>query len=177
MFLNPKSSILNSRGGQVIIEAIVALSVLTIGYLAILALLNKYLAQSTLISDQNIAIYLASEGLEVTRNLIDANKIQGLPFNDNFPIGSYEISFDTQLDASNPGDYIGPPGTLSDIPLLFDVASGRYNYSIGAPTRFYRTIQISQPNVNQLHAIAIVNWENKGGGNSEVKLEESFFAP
>ncbi|MDO8574081.1 MAG: hypothetical protein Q7R86_00440, partial [bacterium] len=78
----PTSNISYSkRSGQTIVEAIIALGVLTIGFSGIITLLNRSLSLNQLVTDQNIATYLATEGIEVTKNLVDAAVIQGLdPF-------------------------------------------------------------------------------------------------
>lgn len=170
----------SSTAGQALVEAIVALSVLMIGYVAILGLLNNSLATSSLVSNQDIATYLASEGIEVVKNLVDANLLSGELFDYNFVPGSYQVTFDQKLVSppdENPGLRIGGPGDLSSTPLNFDSDSKSYTYASNintAPTRFKRTIQIKKNN-NQMHVISIVQWETKNGGSAEVKLEDFFF--
>lgn len=187
----PNSSFkLQDRKGQILIEAIVALSILTLGYMAVLSLLNRSVGTSRVITDQNIATYLAAEGIEIVRNLIDANAMKSNDFVRGFdnpgPPGSYEISYDTLLeedegaggdpDNKNPGLRIGNAGVFSTTPLRYDSASG-YNYTNGTPTSFFRTVQILPPNpANRIYIASIVRWSAKGGGTSEVRLENYFFA-
>ncbi len=178
LILNSKYYSLKSNSGQVLVEATVALSILIIGYISILALLNRSLGQSSLIADQTIATYLASEGLEVVRNLIDAQPLKGEGFGNGISDGSYEVDSNTQLETDVPEDGFNPgsgiAGSLSATPLRFDPIEG-YNYIVGEPTRFFRTIQIKNPNPNQIQAISIIQWKTKGGGSNEVRLEDFFF--
>lgn len=171
---------LNGKKGQALVEAIVALSVLMIGFVAILSLLNNSLAITSTVSNQDIATYLAAEGLEVTRNLIDANILNSQPFDDKFKQGSYEVSADQKLETDsdsddwNPGKWlVGGPNSLSVTYLNFDPISG-YTYGNGTPTRFLRTIQIDRNN-NRMQVTSIVRWATKNGGSSEVRLEDFFF--
>ena len=147
MSLHNKYSIFNnnpraSRGGQVMVEAIVALSALTLGFLAILALLNQSLGSAAVVSDRNIATYLAAEGIEIVRNLSDANIRLGAPnggFGEDFKTGNFETSpfsllefdaglpgFETDSDNFNPGSWLdaggGPRGAQAPKPFWIKVA-------------------------------------------------------
>ena len=67
-----------SRRGQSIIEAMVAISILTTGFLGIFALLSKSFFLSRVVADETTATYLASEGMEITKNIIDHDVYTGL---------------------------------------------------------------------------------------------------
>lgn len=169
-------TILTSRSGQTIVEAIVAVSFLTVGYMGILALLNQSLAAASLVSEQNIATYLAAEGIEIVKNLSDANTLQGNAYSDNFQVGSYEVHYTDVLNGQNPGTRIGNQNVLSSNPLLFDETLG-YNYAVGNPTKFFRTIRIMPPAPpsDSMHVISLVTWQAKGGSQSSVTLEDFLF--
>ncbi|MEK7181237.1 MAG: hypothetical protein AAB738_02805 [Patescibacteria group bacterium] len=168
------------RDGQALVEAIVALSVLMVGFVAMLSLLNNSLATTNMVSDQDIATYLATEGIEVVINLINTDTTN---FDPN--PGSYEVSADQKLepdadsDNKDPGLPIGGPNKRSETPLNFNSLTKSYTYTNDAntiPTRFYRTIVI-KPAMNQLHVhvISIVEWKTKGGGSPTVQLDDVFF--
>jgi len=169
------------RSGQTIVEAVIALGVLTIGFSGIITLLNRSLSLNQLVTDQNIATYLATEGIEVTKNLVDTAVIQGLdPFTPPlFNVGSYELDFDDLLDtnppAENPGRRIGGLGVKSNTPLLFDSATNLYSYDSGAPTGFYRTITINIQPGEYINVMATIDWTSKGGAQNSVVMEDYFF--
>lgn len=170
------------RSGQVMVEAMVALGALTLGYLAILALLNQSLGVSSTVSDRNIATYLAAEGIEITRNLSDAAVKSGT-FADDFMNGNdrqFLVSWDDLLEVTAPaadGDNYNPGrfalNTSEISPLLYDSSAG-YNYSLGTPTRFTRIIYTTtQPTYIKVRSV--VSWAGKGGLSDSVILEDFFF--
>jgi len=178
-----------SRGGQSIVEAVIAVTALTIAFAGILALINRSFALNQVITDQNIATYLAVEGIEIVRNLADGNIIQSKDFNDNFNSGSFEVSYltvleadDTFIDPDNkdPGLYLGGIGQESNTPLKFNRNDG-YNYDAASPTnletRFMRTIKIIPPVGPNIHVQSIVKWITKGSQSSEVMMEAYIFEP
>ena len=59
------------RGGQSLIEVMVAVTALTVSFLGISSLLSQSLALNRVISNEATATYLASEGIEIAKNLID----------------------------------------------------------------------------------------------------------
>lgn len=183
---------IKSQSGQSIVEAVVAITALTIAFAGILALINRSFALNQVITDQNIATYLAVEGIEVVRNLTDGNIIQSRDFNDNFNSGSFEVSYLTVLEADDtfadldnkdPGLYLGGIGQESNTPLKFDSYDG-YNYDAVSPTnretRFIRTIKIMPPvgpGTDNIHVQSIVKWITKGSQSSEVMMEAYIFEP
>lgn len=173
-----KIKVIKNQSGQAIVEAIVALSVLTIGYMAILALLNRSLSITQVVSDQNIATYLASEGVEITKNIVDASVNsgnRGATFKDGFQVGSYEVSYGDISDSENPGLKIGNTNDRSAKNLYFDETVG-YNYqNVGAETRFRRTVIVLPADANRINIASIVEWDQKGGGINQVRLEDYFF--
>lgn len=95
---NPK--ILNkNNAGQVIIETIVALSIVVIGLLAVFALTSSSIGLNRVAADRYVAVNLANEGIELVKNLIDKNitdvanpawnNLSGFQGN-----GDYEIDYD-----------------------------------------------------------------------------------
>jgi len=151
------------KKGQLLIEAGIAISILVIGLLGIFGLLSRSLSLNNVVSSQYIASNLASEGIEVVKNLIDANIVQFKPWNQGINTGSYEVVFDSL--ALNPNQ---------DRFLKFDSSDNTYNYQNGQPTFFKRVIEIENIGADETKVNSKVNWQIKGGSYS-VNLEDHFF--
>ena len=106
---------INSEKGQLLVEAMIAISILIIGVFGIFSLLNQSLGLNTIVTSQYIASNLAMEGVEVIKNLIDNNVLQGKAWNEGLNNGDYRVDYSTiSLEPSlNPDDK-----------LKFDSATG-----------------------------------------------------
>jgi len=150
------------RKGQLLIESGIAISILVVGLLGILGLLSRSLSLNNVVSSQYIASNLAVEGIEVTKNLIDANIIQFKPWNTGFSTGSYELSYDSLTLSPN-----------QNRNLLFDSSNNTYSYQNGQPTPYKRDIEILNKG-DEIQVNSIVTWQIRGGSYS-VNLEDHFF--
>lgn len=150
--------------GYLLIESIIGISVAIVGILGILNLLSRSTSLNRVISNQFVGNYLAAEGIEITKNLIDANIIQKKPWNNGFTSGSFGA------------DYLSV-GLAPDQnwPILFDSVSNRYSYDVGTPTLFTRTINIQLIGSEEIKVNSIVRWTSRGGGQFEANLEDHFF--
>ena len=81
--------------GQVIIEALIALTLLTTGIVSILVLINSSLRTLSYTPNRYLAANLAAEGIEIVRNIIDSNIRIGKPWNTGMPSAksSYEMDY------------------------------------------------------------------------------------
>jgi len=157
--------------GQLLVEAMIAISVLIIGVFGIFSLLNQSLGLNTIVTSQYIASNLAMEGVEVIKNLIDNNVLQGKAWNEGLNNGDYRVDYSTiSLEPSlNPDDK-----------LKFDSATGLYNYSTGNDTNFKRKVRLeniqdpSAGEYNEIRVNSIVAWTIKGGSH-EINAEDHFF--
>lgn len=155
----------SSLRGQAIIESMVAISVLVMGFMGMFSLLNQSFGLSRVISDNYTATYLASEGVEIVRNLLDANTIRGVaPWNRDVGAGEWE------LDWQSGG--LTPNGNRT---FTFDDAQKTYSYGAGSATPFRRLIRITQVSADQVRVESIVSWTTRGGGAFTVALEDHFF--
>ena len=77
----------SKQRGQLLIEAMVAVSLMLVGLLGIFGVLSRSLGLSRVAADQFVAVNLASEGIEIAKNLLDSNIKQGLAWNSNFVDG------------------------------------------------------------------------------------------
>jgi len=154
----------NRNGGQLLIESIIAISIIIIGLLGLVGLLSRALSLNRVVSDQFTANYLAAEGIEVVKNIIDANIIQKQPWNLGLANGEYQVSYDSPKLES----------TLRQ-PLVFEEKTGRYSYGFGKPTSFVRVIKIELLSQDEIKVNSIVSWTTRGGGKFEVNAEDHFF--
>jgi type II secretory pathway pseudopilin PulG len=150
-----------TKKGQLLIESLVAISVLIIGFLGIFGLLSRSLSLNNVISSQYIASNLAAEGIEVVKNLIDANFIQNLPWNSGITDGSYGVSFNST--------------SLNDLQdqFLNLTPNNLYSYEAGQPTPYKRDIVIVNKG-DEIQVNSIVTWQIRGGSYS-ITLEDHFF--
>ncbi len=149
-----------------LLEAMVAITVAIVGLVGIFALLSQSLGLHKVAADQYVAANLAAEGIEVAKNVIDANAVKGgVPWNDGVSNGSFEVQFNSVS-----------LGSLSGSPLSFDSTSGMYRYDAGSPTNFYRTIVIdTKPGANEIQVDSIVKWKSRGGAQFSIDVEDHFF--
>jgi type II secretory pathway pseudopilin PulG len=153
-----------NQKGYLLIESVVAITLLIVGFLGMLALLSNSIALNRVVNDQFIGNYLAMEGVEVIKNLIDGNIIQGKPWNENINNGDFEVSYaSSQLEPDQRRR------------LLFDSANNKYNYQTGTQTAFIRVVSIEFIDANEVKVNSIVKWSGRGGGKFEINLENHFF--
>lgn len=67
----------NSKKGFTLIEAIVAIGVISIGFVGSLVLLSRASSQAIALKDRVVAAHIAEEGIEVARNIRDTNWLKG----------------------------------------------------------------------------------------------------
>lgn len=169
----------SKKNGYVLIEAMVALGVLTSSVLGIFALMSQSIKLTRIIDDQYVGTYLAAEGIEITKNILDAN----FP-----PLGAgawnaggfdasacYEIDVNTiDLSAATP---VGCPAGSSRV-LSLDNATPLYSYGAGSASGFSRTVRIApvmdETNTAQegVRVVSTVKWANN---ESSVTLEDKFY--
>ena len=150
--------------GQLLIESMIGISIFVVGLLGVLTLLSRSISVNRVISDQFIGNYLAAEGIEITKNIIDANIIKGNPWNQGFSGGDFEADYNSMILDSNQTRRI-----------LFDSANNFYSYDSGNPTSFIRTVKIQLVGSDEIKINSLVKWSTRGGGNFEVNLEDHFF--
>jgi hypothetical protein len=147
----------------------VALGALSIGFLGVVALLNRSLRVSHVVSENYIASYLASEGVEVIKNFIDTNDLQGAPWNEGI-VGTWGVSYDsTTLTPSI-------EGARASLPLRFDDTRKVYNYLVGSPTPFKRSVKVDLIDAlgHEVRVTSRVTWTTAGGGVFSIDVEDHF---
>ncbi len=152
------------QGGYLLIESVVAITLLIVGFLGMLALLSNSIALNRVVNDQFIGNYLAMEGVEIIKNFIDGNIMQGKPWNENINNGDFEVSYASSQLEPNQGRR-----------FLFDSTDNKYNYQTGTQTAFTRIVVIEFINANEVKVNSVVKWGGRGGGKFEINLENHFF--
>lgn len=158
---------LSNKSGQSLLESMIALGVLITGFLGMLVLLSNSLGLYRVTSEQYIATYLASEGVEIVKNLLDSGVIQERAWGSVLPPGAYEIDYATDLQAESPSPY-------SARKILYSADIGRYGYGAGDETPFRRKIVIEEISSDEIRVNSIVDWVTRGGGQFSVNIEDHF---
>ena len=157
----------NKNKGYFLIELMVSISILTIGFLGFLTLVSRSISTNRIISDYLTANYLAAEGIELIKNTIDTNYLRNDPWNQGLASdGDYEMAYDDNI-----------PINITGSPVKFlDYKNGFYNYDIsGSQSPFKRTIAISNISASQIKVKSRVYWISRGGGTMDIYLEDYFF--
>ena len=159
--------------GQLLIEALIAISLIVIGLLGIFALLSQSLGLRRVVSEQYVATYLASEGVEVIKNMIDSNHVKILQ--------GQAIAWNAGLTPANNSTYeIDHNDTIlqadTDRLLKYNPVTGLYGYTSGENSIFERqiTLNCSSP-CNEITVNSRVSWITRGGGSFSVDVEDHFY--
>lgn len=150
--------------GSVLLESLVAITILTVCLLGVFALLSRSLGLTRVIADRYVGANLAAEGIELIKNIIDTNGIQEKPWNSGLGTGEYEMAYNTALEQNN------------HRALSYDSGTALYDYQGGnVVTPFHRAIQLQRIGEDELKVNSIVSWSTRGGAEFEVNLEDHFF--
>ena len=173
--LSPRTS----RAGQSLIEVMVAITVLTVGFLGITSLLSQSLALNRVTTNEITGTYLASEGVELAKSLIDhdvyAQQIggQGAGWGSCFGNGGdFELDY-AIADCSALTQFVG-----AGHPLYYHPDTYFYDYNEnggGTPTIFTRRIRVTPNGGSEITVIASVFWIGLDGTPANIDLEDHFY--
>ncbi len=149
--------------GFTLVEALVALVILTMALGPALILSSDITNTASVIQNDLIAANLAQEGVEVVRALRDTNWFNRSAFNTGLADGIYRIEW-------NSGSMIA----LGANPPL-KVNNGLYNYSAGTDTIFRRTVTITNVNTNEIRVVSDVTWTERANRARDIKVESHLF--
>lgn len=158
-----KELALSPSKGFTLVEALVALVVLTIALGPALILTSNVSSTAAAVKNNLIAANLAQEGVEVIRGIRDTNWFLGNAFDNGLSAGTYRVEW-------NSSSVIG----LGSNPFIKE-NNGLYNYSSGTDTIFKRTITISKINNSELRIMSEVTWVERGQRAKNVKVESHLF--
>lgn len=153
------------NNGYILVEALIAITIVVVGLLGIFSLLSRSLSLNRVVADRFVAAYLAAEGIELVKNVIDNNILAGRPWNAGLASGDYEADFSDNALQPN-----------QQRVLKFDSTTGAYGYREPTPTLIRRVMSIAvSPDGNQITVGSRVNWVTRGGGKFNINLEEHLF--
>lgn len=151
--------------GQLLVELMVAISVMVIGMLGIFTVLSQSLGLSKVATNQYVAANLAAEGIEVVKNIIDANTINSVAWNEGVSVsGTYRVQYNsTSLNGAGVNNF-----------LNYDQSTGLYSYDSGNPTNFRRIITINNVSPDEIRVSSRVEWKDRGGASFDIEVEDHF---
>lgn len=164
-----------TRSGQSLVEAMIAISLLLVGFLGTITLINRSVGLTRVVADSYVGTYLAAEGIEVTKSLIDANYIAARPFHDGFEgcdtTCDWEMESDATWESGRPAEYVGRTFWYDPIQRLYSYAP------FGTETSFTRKVSVTLTGATakELIVVSRVEWRARGGGKSSVVVEDHFY--
>lgn len=160
----------SSRSGQALLESIIAGSILTIGFLGLLALLARSISVNRVVADNYVGTYLAVEGIEVVKNVIDANILHGSAWSDGLANQDYEVEYNTCSSGHFPCAF---PIYNDDHFLAFDPDTNLYSYHGSRETTYKRKVSVHVED-DEITVNSRVSWISRGGGTFQINLEDHF---
>ena len=173
----------SKNSGQILIEAIVAIGVVLIGLLGVFGLLSRSVGFQKTVSDQYLATYLAIEGMELAKNLIDNDALNGGWANDILanPGDIYQPMFDDDqlerpINGSDPASDCNPAFLKNrGERLTKDPDTKLYGYGFSQQTNFYRGVCVKkQDGGNHINVKSITTFDDRGIIR-KVELEDNFY--
>lgn len=173
----------------------IALGMLTIGFLGIVGLLSQSFYLNRVTRDQTTATYLAAEGVEIAKNIIDHDMYRnggghwGECFREALG-GAQEQDFAMDYTTLTGGQSCGTAPQYPELfdsarPLIYDTAQNRYGYNFlgAAPgslvtTDFVRDISVTIPsaeNGNLIIVSSTVTWSSSPLGSQGVTMVDYFY--
>lgn len=157
-----------------LVETMIAIAILVGGITAALSVLSFMLRTVHVLKHEFIAAHLASEGVEVIRNIRDTNWLrrdiggESINWRNDLAAGNYEVVFNSMVPQPDGNQF-----------LAFD-AAGHYSYGAGASTSFKRRIELQwmdtpgTPLVERLRVRAVVTWQDPFQSR-QVAVEELLY--
>lgn len=167
---SPTSLKLRGVKGQTLVELMIAMSVMSIGFLAVFAVLSQTLGMNKIVANQYIAAHLATEGIEVVKNISDSNVVRGDVWNASLSSDKFGVQYDSETL-----DEVNKNWANRKLTLNFNPDTGIYSYGAGKPTNFVRTITINNISPNEIQVNSEVKWRDKGGVELSINLEDRLF--
>ncbi|HUO75708.1 MAG TPA: type II secretion system protein [Candidatus Paceibacterota bacterium] len=156
----------NKKGsGFTLIEALVALAIVTVGLIPAFVEATNALNLASSIQNSLIATHLAQEGVEVVRAMRDDDWFAGAPFG-------------TTLDACANGCRVqwNSAAVLpaADVALNRDPTSGIFSYDTGTATGFKRSLTITAVSAHERKVVVTVTWHDRTGAK-QFQLEDHLY--
>ncbi len=158
-----KDQKINTGAGFTLIEALVALVILSISIVPALILSSNLSEIASVAKNNLIAANLAQEGVEVVRAIRDTNWFNGVAFNTGLANGVYRTEWNS--------DALLSLGTNPPLKL----GNGLYNYSVGQDTVFKRTITLTNIGAAELKVVSDITWTERRDRVKNIQVESRLF--
>ncbi len=173
-------SIFRGRKGNILIESIVSVSLILIGLLGVFGLITSSVRQNKDVNLRAAAAYLAAEGIEVMKNIVDTDVVSTsspwIATVGEEPFETYEVEYDTD-NSPELAPILLPNGASSTRALVLDNDTGLYRYPViggsETPTLFKRTVAVASESPDELRITSVVEWTERGERRS-VTLQTIF---
>ncbi len=165
------NKIIKEKSGFSIMEATVALSIITFGMLGILSLVTQNVKADMVSKNFLVASMLAQEGLELVRNLRDENwQRSGSSWDDDLVWdGTYLIDHYGRSDIDDSVDSIGSASPDEAARLYIDPLNLYSHFGSGTTTPFFRLISVVESGTNDMiSASSTVRWQDSTGWHDYV---------
>lgn len=159
-----KHTIYNRKRGFTLVEAMVAISILSLSITAPLLIAQKGIGSAIYAKDQITAFYLAQEGVEYIRNVRDMNRIANVSWLTNLTpcidTGAGErCVVDSSQTNPNNANAITSCGASCQV-IAFDPANKIYGYGAGwSPTKFTRSVRMEQTGGDEALVAVTISWK------------------
>lgn len=151
------------KKGFTLLEVLISLVIVVVGVVGVFALVQQTISFLPISEQRLSASYLVQEGIEIVRNLRDANIVNGEVWNSGL----------TGCDLGCEADYAGTSLTAWADRYLLDNNSF-YNYSSGSQTLYKRKIIIDAGAVDVLKITVEVSWQEKLRSHSITAREDIY---
>ena len=156
-----------------LMEVVIAVSIISLGLVGILSIVQRSLSLQPIIKNKIIAINLAQEGIEIVRNIRDSNWLSG----NNWRLGlgeDLEVGLGKLVGCIN-YDSTAILAPCSDYSLGVDDEGDFYTHNGEQETPLKRTMTISYEydadDAVYMSVKSEVIWEEKGRSHSETVEE------
>jgi len=165
MAKNKKTQKQFSETGFTLIEALVALIILSLALVPALLLSTQAVNTAFSLRNNLVAINLAQEGIEIVRAIRDSNWFAepSVAFDANLTDGTWRIDWNSETLIA-----------LGSNPPL-KINNGLYNYSSGTDSAFKRTVTVNKLNAAELKIVSEVSWTERGERQKTIQAESHLF--
>ncbi len=148
--------------GFTILEILIAIFILVTAIIGIYSTFPRIIVATSIISSRLTAAYLAQEGIEIIRNMRDANWLKNPTDPTKWNIGLTGCTSGCEADYTT-GAVDQTTALRSYTGALLDIdANNFYSYSGGSPTKFKRKITVTSTATDVLQVSVLINWEDRG---------------
>lgn len=154
--------------GSLFAEVIIALGLVLVGLISLITLITTSIKHTTDSEDRFVASFLAIEGIEVVKNIIDGYAAAGLGWNQvwsNFTNETFEVDYKSDKLLSNQDRFLDFDGEI-------------YSYGVGESTKFKRKIDIRRDNSGEMIFIEVtsrISWTTRDGIGAMDEMVDTFY--